>query len=624
MHVILILWIGLCAWLEASGWLLSSLHQLNAVGYGIALAPVVLAALVFLRKQRLDSSLGKYTRRFRHPVSAIFIFLTLLVFLGGILHAPSNFDALTYRFPRMLHWLSAERWHWIATPNQRLNYSNTGWEWLTTPLLCLTRSDRFLFLIDAISFILMPGLCFSLFRRLGVAHRTAWWWMWIAPFMYGCATQAASVGNDLTGTVFLLSALYFGLRSRKSGRVSDVWLAILATALMTSVKMSNLPLGLPCVIAMFPGVLLLRRHLPATVLVLGLAVMASAVPIMALNQRFAGSWTGDPGNKYQMQVKNPLTALIGNGLLLAEQSLLPPVLPHSKEIREYYTHHFPEPLTRMLWKDFPRYYGGELTELPGEEGAGLGLGVTLAIFISGVAAVLCIGKRFLPLGNKFGFPLVIWGGWVAFLFYMAKMGSEAAPRLLLPYYPLIIATFLVLPVQQTLMTSRFWKAFLLLVPLFILPTILISPSRPILPMTFICGRLEQSLPGNSLLRRMSAVYTTYSHRNDLLAAIRPHIPEDVRELGFLAGSNDTDYSVWKPYGSRRIKYLNEDEATILPHHSGVEWAVIKEIAWKSTTTKPLAEWLHEEGGEIVFSETISEVVIWGPEKWYLVRFPKGK
>ena len=205
----------------------------------------------------------KIFRRCRRPLPAIFFLLAALVFLGGILYAPNNFDALTYRLPRMLNWLAAGKWFWISTINERQNYSGADWEWIAMPFLALLRSDRGMFLINALGFLLMPGLLFSIFRRLGVARKVAWTWMWLLPLAYGCLTQAGSIGNDFLGALFCLLSIYFGLRARRSGRVTDVWLAVLAAALLTGVKLSNLPLALPCLVAIWPALGQLKKIWPA-------------------------------------------------------------------------------------------------------------------------------------------------------------------------------------------------------------------------------------------------------------------------------------------------------------------------------------------------------------------------
>ena len=84
--------------------------------------------------------------RFRRPLPMVFAALAGLSLLGGLLHAPGNYDALTYRLPRLLHWLADGHWHWITTPNLRMNLSATNSEWLLAPwlaILALTMTQSF-------------------------------------------------------------------------------------------------------------------------------------------------------------------------------------------------------------------------------------------------------------------------------------------------------------------------------------------------------------------------------------------------------------------------------------------------------------------------------------------------
>ena len=130
-------------------------------------------------------------------------------------------------------------------------------------------------MINALGFLLLPGLLFAVFRRLGVARKVAWTWMWLLPLAYGYLTQAGSIGNDLLGALFGLLSVYFGLRARASKNVSDVWLAGLAAALLTGTKLSNLPLALPCLVAVWPALGLLKKNLAGTVAVAAVAVVVS-------------------------------------------------------------------------------------------------------------------------------------------------------------------------------------------------------------------------------------------------------------------------------------------------------------------------------------------------------------
>ena len=343
-----LIWVWLCAWLNFTGWALSGLHELNAGGYAVALLLFAAGAGLWLKRTGVAifprGAGRKLFRRGRRPLPAVYLSVAALVLLGGALYAPTNFDALTYRLPRLLNWLDAGHWGWIPTCNERMNYSGVAWEWIALPILTLTHSDRGMFLINALGFLLMPGLLFSISRQLGVARKVAWTWMWLLPLAYGYVTQAGSIGNDLTGAWLCLLSIYFGLRARRSGSVAEVWTALLAAALLTGVKLSNLPLALPCLVAVWPALGQLRKHLAGSLAAAGLAVVVSALPIMGLNWLNTGSWNGDPQNKYQMQMANPVAGLLGNGFLLAEQSLVPPVMPGSNRIN----HRLRHPLRRRI------------------------------------------------------------------------------------------------------------------------------------------------------------------------------------------------------------------------------------------------------------------------------------
>src|SRR5208283_5248847 len=117
MPTAVLLWVWFCAWLNCAGWTLSALHELNAAGYTIALS-IGFVGLWLWRKKSSGLLLprvhwGKLRRRFRRPFPLAFLILAAMAFGGSALHAPTNYDGLTYRVPRILHWLAEDRWHWI-------------------------------------------------------------------------------------------------------------------------------------------------------------------------------------------------------------------------------------------------------------------------------------------------------------------------------------------------------------------------------------------------------------------------------------------------------------------------------------------------------------------------------
>src|ERR1043166_8401927 len=287
-------WVVFSSFCSCAGWVLSSLHQLNRAGYAVALLSGLVS--VWLLRERLfpgdfrGANWRKQQRRFRRGFPQVFLILTLLAILGGALHPPSNYDAHAYRLPRVLHWLAAQRWHWIHTDFQRVNTRACGIEWLSAPLIAFTKTDRLLFLINAVSFLLLPGLVFSVFKRLGVRPRVAWHWMWIFPTGYCYLLQAGSLSNDMFSAVYALAALDFALRARESARVSDLCLSLLSAALLTGAKASNLPLLLPWVVALEPTWRFWLRRPLAVAAVVPLALLASFLPAAGLDTVYGGDW----------------------------------------------------------------------------------------------------------------------------------------------------------------------------------------------------------------------------------------------------------------------------------------------------------------------------------------------
>ena len=155
------IWLAYCAWAVLLGWVLSVLGMLNGWGYLAGFVLAVTAMAVGHRRGRIQSpgwrTLRIPYRRFRRLFPALYLIVLSFALIGGALYPPSNYDALGYRLPRMLHWLAEERWHWIHTIYHAVNTRGTVSEWIQLPFLLLGRSDRLLFLPNIISFALFPA-----------------------------------------------------------------------------------------------------------------------------------------------------------------------------------------------------------------------------------------------------------------------------------------------------------------------------------------------------------------------------------------------------------------------------------------------------------------------------------
>ena len=96
MQAAFALWICGCAYLNCVGWMLSALHELNLAGYAIALLIGFAALSVWRKKTSVNFTprvhWPKLHRRFRRPFPAIFLLVAVLIFLGGALYAPNNYE----------------------------------------------------------------------------------------------------------------------------------------------------------------------------------------------------------------------------------------------------------------------------------------------------------------------------------------------------------------------------------------------------------------------------------------------------------------------------------------------------------------------------------------------------
>ena len=326
-------WLALNATCVACGWLLSAAGLLVPVAWAVVLGLFVAgAALAWGRGMFRTAPWAALRRRFGRPAAAAFAVLGIAALAGGLIHAPNNIDGLAYRTPRVLHWLAEHQWHWIHAPYQRLNTRACGFEWVTAPILSLANSDRPIFLLNLVDFALLPGLVFASLRRLGVGGRAAATWMWLFPGGYCFALQAGSIGNDLHGATLALAAFALALRARERRDAADAAWSLLAAGLMTGAKSSNLPLLLPWLVAWWPGSAPLRCR-PLLLFGVGaLSAATSLLPVCAINQRFAGDWTGLKAEDAWIRPPGPVACALHNVGLMAAQNLLPPILPGARAL----------------------------------------------------------------------------------------------------------------------------------------------------------------------------------------------------------------------------------------------------------------------------------------------------
>jgi hypothetical protein len=625
------IWIWVSVLASVAGWLLSALGQLNRSGYAVLSG--VVAALLWLGRKHLVLSAPEWTlnwnkvrARFRRWLPACFVGLAFLVFLGGALYPPTTHTAMTYRTPRVLHWLAEGHWHWIHTSDYRMNNRCCGLEWLSAPVLLFTGSDRGLFLINFIPFLLMPGLTFSVFTRLGVRPRVAWYWMWLLPTGYNFLLQAGSLGNDTFPTIYALAAVDFGLRAWAARRPADLWYSVLAAGLLTGAKASNLPLLLPWAILVMGLWRLATRRPVMSLMVMLLAAVVSALPTVVLNVRYCGDWSGLVLEHAGMNMKDPIVGVWGNALLLLSNNFVPTFFPLAGWWNRSALSILPHALTVPMVANFEQGFI-LLGEMPTEDWVGLGFGLSVLLaaalgrsfFHTGSGANPgWAGSRLVPRGVQW---CVLVASWLSLLAYCIKSGMVTPARLISPYYPLLLPALLAGARQADIVRRRWWRMMVGGVLLLALLVLVLTPGRPLWPAQTVLSKVLACKPGQRSVARALAVYSVYEMRSDPLARMRALLPKGLSLVGFMGTADDIDISLWRPFGQRRVEHVLLSESPEQIHRRHIRYMVVGGFNLSEHNTT-LAAWQERTGAELVATTTATMLVSQGPQPWYLLRFPE--
>jgi hypothetical protein len=623
------IWIWLCACLNCAGWFLSVIHALNATGYAVALAIWILT--IFAGRKIFFPPASspvngafccrRFIHRFKKPLPLAFLILSAMAFAGGVLHAPSNYDGLAYRLPRVSHWLAAGQWQWIHTNFPRLNTRACGMEWISAPFMSLFRTDRLLFLINIISFLFLPGLAFSVLTRLGVRRRVAWHWMWIAPTGYCFLLQAGSISNDAFAAPFALAAIDFALRAKISKRPTELFWSILAAALLTSSKTSNLPLLLPWGIAILPSLKLLLQRPIAIAIVCLIAVFASFLPSAVLNAHFCGDWSGVSleGDKPH---GNVVFRTAANIALLGVINLNPPVFPQSDQWNRFVQKELPKNLNLRLHETLAEPPASEFWayQMQTEENTGLGFGVVVLLLISTVFAAAHPGKLFLfrsySPDNLWRTGIII-SPWISTLALLSQSEVAAIGRLLASYYILLLPLLLVCAGHERLVKKTWWRFAVSIVFAIAALLLIISPARPLFPVGTMLGNIESHHSESKLLERIKEVYSVYRDRNHAFAHVLTALPPGLKALGFVT-YDDPETSLWQPYGSRRIIHVCPGDNAVDLKKEGVEYILAKPSLF-GTQFPPFNDWLARVNASLVQKITLNLRAENGPNNWYLLK-----
>jgi hypothetical protein len=110
----------------------------------------------------------------------------------------------------------------------------------------------------------------------------------------------------------------------------------------------------------------------------------------------------------------------------------------------------------------------------------------------------------------------------------------------------------------------------------------------------------------------------YAGRADPLAGVRTLLPPEIKTVGFIGTEDDTDLSLWQPFGERRVEqfFLTDPPAQI---QQRVQYVIVGGENLKEQNTT-LAAWLQQSGAQLVATTNAVLKISEGWQPWYVVRF----
>jgi hypothetical protein len=615
-------WILLSTLLVFSGWVLSAFHELNRIGYAIVF---ILAALTFIFwKQKIRGLKSparlfqKFKSRFKRPAPFLFLALVLLSLIAGALYVPQNNDSNEYRIPRVWHWLSEGHWHWIYTYDSRMNVAGCGYEWLMAPLMLFFKTDRLNYLVNWVSYLMLPGLVFSVFTRLGVRPRVAWWWMWLMTSGWCYAMQASSDVNDSFGVIYALASVDLALRAREKKYLPDLWLAILSLALLTGAKQTNLPLMLPGAVAIILCWRMMISRPIATVATSAVALLVSAAPIFYFTFENTGKWfvntvkVGSATFVWEGYNVPPFWGVIGNIYGLTIENLHPPIFLWSDKWNAHMDRFIQTPMGSHF-KSFEMF--GHLTPGASETNAGIGMWVFLLTIIS-----VCIVKFYhgtKQSSEDSGIKWLRWAPFLSLLVFMAKDGSSAPARQMASYYVFLFPALLVAGGHSGLVRQKWWQLAALAAMFLTAGILVVSRERPLFPAETIILPLTQKHPQSKFLARTWESYACRLSVESQRNAFRNTIPAEEKVLGYATIRGSQEAGQWLPFGHRRVERVLLEDTPAGLQTKGIHFVLV-DSSGLDYLNMTIADWTNQFEGVVIDSAEF-ETSPGNMAKDYLVR-----
>jgi hypothetical protein len=332
-----------------------------------------------------------------------------------------------------------------------------------------------------------------------------------------------------------------------------------------------------------------------------------------------------------MVMKNPWVGLWGNSFQILLANFAPPVFP----LAGWWNAHAPLFMPPFMVAAANHYFDTgffNLGELPTEDWAGLGFGLSLLLAVAVIGKLKVESKltgnqtpgpQRSALNSQLFLPpalcrCVVLAAWVSLAAYCMKSGMTTTARLISPYYALLLPLLLFGPWQSQIIRRWWWRGLVGVVLLFAFVVLIVVPDRPLWPAKTILSRIHAQHPDQRLVNRALKVYTVYAERWDALAGVRALLPPGIKVVGFLGGEDDCDISLWRPFFERRVEHfkLTDSPAEIKVR---AEYVVVSETSLAAHGMS-FDDWLQNSGATRIASTNAMLKINGGVQSWQLVEF----
>ena len=137
--------------------------------------------------------------------------ICLIMLLLSAKTITANWDSMTYHMARIMHWIQNKSVAFYATNEERQITSPPLVEYLIMNVMLLTGSDRFVCMVQGVSYVLSAGLVYSIARKLKMEKKYAYLAVFFFLMMPPAIAEAVTTQNDLFSALLMLLFFYYYL-----------------------------------------------------------------------------------------------------------------------------------------------------------------------------------------------------------------------------------------------------------------------------------------------------------------------------------------------------------------------------------------------------------------------------